>query len=62
MFTIFEGKNEPLTERAKVDELLSKVHATTLSAAFAQLCYQLKTVGVTIQWWPIVLFQSFPTL
>jgi outer membrane murein-binding lipoprotein Lpp len=47
MFTIFEDENEPLTERAKVDELLSKVQATTLSAAVAQLRYQLNTVGVT---------------
>jgi hypothetical protein len=38
---------EPLTERASVDELLSKVQATTLSAAVAQLRYQLDTVGVT---------------
>ena len=47
MFTIFEDENEPLTERAKVDELLSKVQATTLSAAVAQLRYQLNTVGVS---------------
>jgi hypothetical protein len=47
MFTIFEDENEPLTERAKVDELLSKVQATALSAAIAQLRYQLNTVGVT---------------
>ncbi|KAI2500072.1 hypothetical protein MHU86_14399 [Fragilaria crotonensis] len=47
MFTIFEDENEPLTERAKVDELLSKVQATTLGAAVAQLRYQLNTVGVT---------------
>ena len=48
MFTIFEDENEPMTERAKVDELLSKVQATTLSAAVAQLCYQLNIVGVTL--------------
>ncbi len=48
MFTIFEDKNELLTERAKVDEVLSKVQATTLSAAVVQLRYQLtNTVGVT---------------
>ena len=47
MFTIFEDEKEPLTERDKVDELLSKVQAaSTLSAAIAQLCYQLNTVGV----------------
>ncbi len=47
MFTIFEDENEPLTKRAKVDKLLSKVQATTWSAAVAQLRYQLNTVGVT---------------
>lgn len=48
MFTIFEEENEPLTERAKVDELLTKVQHTALTAAVAQLrYYQLNTVGVT---------------
>ena len=48
MFTIFEDENEPLTERAKVDKLLSKVQATTmLNAAVAQLRYQPDTAGVT---------------
>ena len=47
MFTIFEEENEPLTERAKVDELLTKVQNTSLSAAVAQLRFQLNTEGVT---------------
>ncbi len=47
MFTIFEEENEPLTERAKVDELLTKVQNTMLSAAVAQLRYQLNTVGIS---------------
>ena len=36
MFTIFEEENEPLAERAKVDELLTKVQHTALAAAVAQ--------------------------
>jgi hypothetical protein len=47
MFTIFEEENEPLTERAKVDELLTKVQNSGLSAAVAQLRYQLNTSGIT---------------
>jgi hypothetical protein len=47
MFTIFEEENEPLSERAKVDELLTKVQSPTLSAAIAQLRFQLNTEGVT---------------
>ena len=47
MFTIFEEEHEPLTERAKVDELLSKTQNTALAAAVAQLRYQLNTVGIT---------------
>ena len=47
MFTIFEEENEPLSERAKVDELLTKVQNTSLSAAVAQLHFQLNTEGVT---------------
>ena len=47
MFTIFEEENEPLTERAKVDELLTKVQNTTLAAAVAQLRYQLNTEGIS---------------
>ena len=47
MFTIFEEENEPLSERAKVDELLSKVQCSGLSAAVAQLRYQLNTTGIT---------------
>ena len=47
MFTIFEEENEPLTERAKVDELLTKVQNSGLAAAVAQLRYQLNTTGIT---------------
>ena len=47
MFTIFEEENEPLSERAKVDELLSKVQSSGLSAAVARLRYQLNTTGIT---------------
>ena len=47
MFTIFEEENEPLTERAKVDELLAKVQNSSLSAAVSQLHFQLNTTGVT---------------
>lgn len=47
MFTIFEEEDEPLTERAKVDELLTKVQNTALAAAVAQLRYQLNTVGIS---------------
>jgi hypothetical protein len=47
MFTIFEEENKPLAERAKVDELLTKVQNTMLSAAVAQLRYQLNTVGIS---------------
>ena len=47
MFTIFQEEGEPLTERAKVDELLTKVQNTALHAAVAQLRYQLNTVGIT---------------
>ena len=47
MFTIFEEEEEPLTERAKVDELLTKVQNSALAAGVAQLRYQLNTSGVT---------------
>jgi hypothetical protein len=47
MFTIFEEEEEPLSERAKVDELLTKVQNPSLSAAIAQLRFQLNTEGVT---------------
>jgi hypothetical protein len=47
MFTIFEEENEPLTERAKVDELLTKVQCSALAAAVAQLRYQLNTEGIS---------------
>jgi hypothetical protein len=46
MFTIFEEENEPLSECAKVDKLLTKVQNTTRSAAVAQLHFQLITEGV----------------
>ena len=47
MFTIFDEEHEPLSERAKVDKLLSKVQSSGLSAAVAQLRYQLNTTGIT---------------
>jgi hypothetical protein len=47
MFTIFKEENEPLSERAKVDELLTKVHNLSLSAAVARLQYQLNTQGIS---------------
>ena len=47
MFTIFYEEKEPLTERAKVDELLTKVQNPALTAAIAQLRFQLNTEGVT---------------
>ncbi len=46
MFTIFEEENEPLSERAKVDKLLSKVQSSQISVAVAQLRYQLNTTGI----------------
>jgi hypothetical protein len=47
MFTIFKEENEPLSKRAKVDKLLSKVQSSGLSDAVAQLRYQLNTTGIT---------------
>lgn len=47
MFTIFEEEKEPLTERAKVDELLMKVQSSSLVTAVSQLRYRLNTDGVT---------------
>ena len=47
MFTIFEDEGEPLTERAKHDELLTRVQNSALAAAVAQLRYQLNTTGVS---------------
>jgi len=47
MFAIFDEEAEPLSERAKVDELLTKVQNPALSAAVAQLRFQLNTEGVT---------------
>ena len=47
MFTIFEEENKSLTERAKVDELLTKVQNSSLSAAVAHLRYQLNTSGIS---------------
>ncbi len=46
MFTIVEEENEPLTERAKVDELLTKVPNSGPVAAVAQFRYQLNTLGI----------------
>ena len=39
MFTIFEEEGDSWTERAKVDELLTKVQNTALAVAVAQLRY-----------------------
>jgi len=47
MFTIFEEENEALTERTKLDELLTRVQNSALTAAVAQLRYQLNTDGIT---------------
>ena len=47
MFTIFEEENEPLTECAKVDELLTKVQNSGLVAAVAQLRYRLNASGIS---------------
>ena len=47
MFTIFQEEGKPLTEHAKVDELLMKVQHPALTAAIAQLHFQLNTEGVT---------------
>jgi uncharacterized membrane protein YgcG len=47
MFTIFSKEKEPLTKCAKVDELLTKVQHPTLTAAIAQLHFQLNTKGIT---------------
>jgi hypothetical protein len=47
MFTIFEEENEPISKCAKVDELLTMVQNTALSAAVAQLHFQLNTEGTT---------------
>jgi hypothetical protein len=46
MFNIFYEEKEPFTERAKVDELLSKVQNPALTAAIAQLRFQLNTEGI----------------
>ena len=47
MFTVFQEEGEPLTEQAKVDKLLTKVQHSGLTAAIAQLRFQLNTKGVT---------------
>ena len=47
MFTIFEEEGEPMTERAKVDELLTKVQNAALTAAVAHLRFKLNTSGVS---------------
>jgi hypothetical protein len=47
MLTIFSEEKEPLTKCAKVDELLTKVQNPALTAAIAQLRFQLNTEGIT---------------
>ena len=47
MFMIFQEEGKPLTECAKVNELLTKVQHPALMAAIAQLHFQLNTEGVT---------------
>ena len=47
IFMIFQEEGEPLTEHAKVDELLTKVQHPALTATIAQLLFQLNTEGVT---------------
>jgi hypothetical protein len=47
MFTIYYEENEPLTECAEVDKLLTKVQNPSLTAAVAQLHFQLNTDGLT---------------
>lgn len=49
MFTIYFDEKEPLTERAKVDELLSKVQHPALTAAIAQLRYEANTGNLTFE-------------
>ena len=45
--SLFQEEGEPLTERAKVDKILTKVQHPGLTVAIAQLCYQLNTEGIT---------------
>lgn len=47
MFTIYYEEGEELTERAKIDELLSKVQHAGLAAAIAQLRFQANTSNLT---------------
>ncbi len=47
MFTIFIEENKPLTECAKVDNLLTKVQNYGLAAVVEQLRYQLNITGIT---------------
>ena len=47
MFMVFQEEGKPLSECAKVDELLTKVQHPALTAAIAQLRFQLNTKGVT---------------
>jgi hypothetical protein len=47
MFTIYYEEGETLTERAKIDELLSKVQHPGLAAAVAQLRFQANTSNLT---------------
>jgi hypothetical protein len=49
MFTIYFEENEALTERAKVDELLTKCQNPALTAAVAQLRYQANTSHLTFE-------------
>jgi hypothetical protein len=47
MFTIYYEEREEMTERAKIDELLSKVQHPGLAAAVAQLRFQANTSNLT---------------
>lgn len=47
MFSIYEEEGEPLSERAKVDELLSKIQCPQLAAAVSQLRFQLDLGTIT---------------
>ena len=49
MFTIYLEENEELTDRAKVDELLTKCQNPGLTAAVAQLRYQANTGHLTFE-------------
>jgi hypothetical protein len=49
MFTIYFDEKELLTERAKVDKLLSKAQHPALTAAITQLCYEANTGNLTFE-------------